>query len=231
MKNLVVFCMVISLFLFSGCQSGNGNFSSESSETSNLAVITNSESSETSNLAAAISNIGKTLDDLQLQHPSYEYLHLDGYDFSAECLGFPGETFAYIFTGTQAGPSLEELASQYGKRLKCAGIYTTVDEFFSITNEGPVSIEDFLLSIGIDIKDSDRVYFWSGWILFKYKNYSMALNTKDIGNWGTYDIPTVKIEKGFPLMIMDEELWSSNDELYNEFMDTNSQVRLSGKNS
>ena len=198
MKNLVVFFLVILLFLLSGCQRGTGSLSSEFSETSNLAVVT--------------ADIGKTLDDLQRQNPSYEYLHLNGYDFSAESLGSPGGTFAYVFFGTQVGPGLEEMAPRYGKQLKCAGIYTTVEKIFSITNNGAVSIEEFLLSIGINIKDSDRVTFWAGWIIFDYMNYSMAINTKDIGS-DVYARPTVKIEKSFPLIIKDEELWASNYEL------------------
>lgn len=168
-----------------------------------------------SNLVAITSGIGRTLEELHIQHPSYEYLHLDGYDFSAECLGAPNGTFAYIFFGTQSGPSLEEMAQRYEKELKCAGIYTTVDKVFSITNDASISAEDFLLSVGVNATDSNRVNFWAGWILFDYGDYSLAINTKDTGNAdsGVYDIPKVKIEKGFPLIIKDEKQWLSNEGL------------------
>ena len=196
-------CVILAvlLVLFSGCQNKNRK--------------SGSESLEAPNLEAVVSDIGKTLDDLRLQHPSYEYLHLAGYDFSAECLGIPDGTFAYVFFGTQAGPGIEEMASRYGKELKCAGIYTTVDQVFSITSEGSVSVEDFLLSIGINSKDSNRVNFWFGWVLFDYENYSLAINTNGTGNAdsGAYDIPKTRIEKGFPLIIKDEKLWSSNEQI------------------
>lgn len=210
MKKLVVFYIVIFLLIFSGCQSKTGNFSSDPLQTSKLATVT--------------SNIGKTLNDLQRQNPSYEFLHLDGYDFSAECLGAKDGKSAYVFFGTQAGPSLKEMAPKYSKQLKCAGIYTSVDTVFSFISDKPVSIEDFFSSINIDIKDSKKVSFWGGWILFDYMNYSVAIDTGDTGNADSdiYDMPTVKIEKNFPLIIIDDALLSYNEKLCGQYADKNS---------
>ena len=197
----VVSCIFAVLFLLSGCQKEAGNLSSETSPTARLAAVT--------------ADVGKTLDDLRAQHPDYGYLHLDGYDFSAEGLGLPDGDIAYVFFGTQSGLSLEEIAPEYGKELKCAGIYTTVDKVFSVVKDEPVSVEEFLSSVGLDINNADRVNFWAGWIFFDYGNYSMAINTNDAGNADSEvgDVPDTEIEGRFSLLIIDENYWSSNGKL------------------
>ena len=90
-------------------------------------------------------------------HTSYEYLHLAGYDFSDECFGAADGSFAFVFFGTQGGPSLKEMAADYAKQLKCAGIHTTVGKIFSGIGDAPVSAKNLLSSVGINNVGSDEV--------------------------------------------------------------------------
>ena len=122
--------------MLSGCKSDKGS-------TVQAPVLT-------ADLSAATTDIGKPLDELLSLHTSYEYLHLAGYDFSDECFGAADGSFAFVFFGTQGGPSLKEMAADYAKQLKCAGIHTTVGKIFSGIGDAPVSAKNLLSSVGIN---------------------------------------------------------------------------------
>ena len=187
--------IIALLCVFSGCQKNGGG------------TLIDPE------IASLVSEVGKTLEDLRSQHPTYDYLHLDGYNFSAECFGTPSGPFAYIFFGTQSGPGIEDMASKYEKQLRCAGVYTTVEKAFPSVADTPVSVEDFLASVGQDVSKSENVDFWYGWVLFEYEGYSFAVNTKGGNADDTYAVPKVKIEKGLSMILLDKTVWSANDVL------------------
>ena len=214
MKKVCIYLLsflTISVML-SGCKSDKGS-------TVQAPVLT-------ADLSAATTDIGKPLDELLSLHTSYEYLHLAGYDFSDECFGAADGSFAFVFFGTQGGPSLKEMAADYAKQLKCAGIHTTVGKIFSGIGDAPVSAKNLLSSVGINNVGSDEVTLWNGWILFEYSGYSMAINTNtpDSASGEAQEISKIIINKGFPLIITDEELLSHNIKLCDEY--TKKQLHL-----
>ena len=208
----MAFCTALLLLLVFGCKNNKNS-------TVSAPVLT-------ADLSAATTDIGKPLDELLSLHTSYEYLHLAGYDFSDECFGAADGSFAYEFFGTQGGPSLKEMAADYAKQLKCAGIHTTVGKIFSGIDDTPVSAKSLLSSVDINNVESDEVTLWNGWILFEYSGYSMAINTNtpDNASGEAQEISEIIINKDFPLIITDEELLSHNMKLYDEY--TKKQLHL-----
>ena len=197
--------IIVLLFILSGCKSTKSVSNPKLAVPSDLSVITH--------------DIGLTLNDLLLQHTSYKYLHLPGYDFSAECLGPADKSFAYVFFGTQGGPGLEEMADKYAEQMKCAGIYTTVGSVFSAVGDAPIPIETFMVSVGIKSIYSDELDFWNGWLLFEYSGYSIAINTNEYDNISSnkQSISEIKIKKDFSIIVIDNEYLSDNEKLCDKY--------------
>ena len=170
----------------------------------------NSSSCISQELPSFMDNIGKTFNEIKELYPSYEYIQGD-YGTAIYCFGNPNKNFSYYFITNQQGITLEEMITLFGDKLKCAGIYSRVGDFFSMDSDS-ITINDFFSSIGvIDYNVGEE-----NWILFKYINYSAVLDAFDMNKEGN-PIKINEIKKERMLLIKDDEIEAYNNKLINDF--------------
>lgn len=160
-------------------------------------------------------NIGEYYNDIKDKDSSLEPSYVGGPNCAYVIMENNDNSLSYIFYGTQGGPEGAEVFAICGDRLKCCGVYTSVENMFSIIEAEALSVEEFIKSVGKVYDNPNDVTYWWGWIFFEYEGYSIQIYTGYQGDKGE-EIPKVKIEKGMRAIIINDTTLKDNNALINE---------------
>ena len=167
-------------------------------------------------------DIGKTLSELENEHPEGEWIvKPDGFpNNAAVCFGEPEAEYAYYFFGTQSGDA-EKAMRECADQLKCAGFLTTADTLFPDMEED-LPFEEFFSLIGVDDYEylaGEDARSGEGWLTFLYHDMAVMVNTNELTPGGGWNFTGEEIVKrDAPASIADPEIVSSNQELADEVM-------------
>ena len=173
---------------------------------------------------AMLEDIGETINELKVEYPRLEgntpALFIDA---MAELLKAPENNYSHYFFSVQGPPSLAEIEDTYGNRLKCAGIYTTVGEFFLNCPE-TITDEDFFAQIKVNHYEYMEDFGHAiGWIMFSWQGYIGYIDClaeyDSVSN--TFQVVYGRgiLKDSFPLFIIDDATHRNNFNLHDEAYD------------
>ena len=142
-------------------------------------------------------------------------------DAAGQCMWDKQSGVGYYFFGTQGLPGLSYLTEEYSRRLRCAGVVSTVGEIFpEITERMP--LDGFCRVLGIE----DYTYGFEdrpdqGWLNFSWEGYTVWIDT-DNPFIEQYDQADVVVDLDDVFLIVDDTIELENymicDEYWNEIM-------------
>lgn len=221
---LVLLAVFIILYFSSG---KNGNDTNNIAENSTIQATLESPTQDLSATSSEISindleclkNIGKTLSTLEVENPNMVINPKTPSLFNgiAQLLGDYNGDFAYYFYTSNGLPSLRDIEyGGYGKKMICAGVYTTIGDLFTNTKEN-TKAQDFFEAINID----DYTYTSNnilepGLVQFEYKGYLIVIDysseiSNDTVTYGTKaqevkDIPPQYIRNSYSVFVIDKSV-------------------------
>lgn len=166
-------------------------------------------------------DIGKTLSELENEHPEGEFIvSLDGFpDCASGCFSETDEEYLHLFIQAQSG-DLEKAMNECEDQIKCAGFITTADVLFT-DMEDDMSFQDFFDLISVD----DYEYFGEdtitaeGWLRFMYRGMEVMVNTNEVTPGGGWDFTGAeRVKSNAPVSIVDAELLQANQNLADAVM-------------
>lgn len=137
-------------------------------------------------------------------------------DASGQCMYDEENGVGYYFFGTQGMPGLPYLPKEYTRRLRCAGIVSTVGELFPQITEG------MLLYWFCDTFEiTDYTYGYEdapdqGWLRFDWEGYTIWIDTDDPVT-ESYDPTAVGVDVDDVILIVDEAREKENYQICEEY--------------
>lgn len=164
----------------------------------------------------------QTMDLLeQIGEPFERFAHMEIQtvnipDAAGVCMGEEHSDVRYYFLGTQGMPGLSEFTEEYRRRLRCAGIVTTVVDLFPEITER-MSLDSFCATIEV----VDYTYGFEdapdqGWLRFWWDQYTVWIDT-DNPLAEVYDPSTIRIEPDDKVLLTNEYIENKNISIQYKF--------------
>jgi len=137
-------------------------------------------------------------------------------DASGQCMYDEENGVSYYFFGTQGMPGLPYLPEEYTRRLRCAGIVSTVGAIF------PAIMEDMSLAAFCPVLDVwDYSYGFEdapdqGWLRLDWEGYTVWIDT-DNPVAESYDPTAVGVDVDDVILIVDEAREKENYQICEEY--------------